>query len=68
MKNNVTTALPVRASFGETMRPGKWWIQPVAVFLGLGFFIGYGTWAAFQGEHYHFENYLSPFYSPELFG
>ena len=68
MNKNVTTALPVRASFGETMRPGKWWIQPVAVFLGLGFFIGYGTWAAFQGEHYHFENYLSPFYSPELFG
>ena len=26
------------------------------------------TWALFQGEHYHFGNYLSPFYSPELFG
>src|SRR5262249_38707590 len=25
-------------------------------------------WAAFQAEHYTFGPYLSPFYSPELFG
>ena len=68
MSKNVTTSLPVASSFGETMRPGKWWIEPLAVVLGLGFFITYSTWAAFQGEHYHFGNYLSPFYSPELFG
>ena len=37
-------------------------------FIGLGAFVVYSTWAAFQGEHYHFENYLSPFYSPEIFG
>ena len=29
---------------------------------------GYTTWALFQGEYYWFGNYLSPFYSPELFG
>jgi hypothetical protein len=28
----------------------------------------YSTWAAFQGDHYAFGNYLSPFYSPEIFG
>jgi hypothetical protein len=38
------------------------------VFLGLSAFIVYGTWAAFQGEHYHVGPYLSPFYAPELFG
>ena len=38
------------------------------VFLGLSTFIIYSTWAAFQGEHYSLGNYLSPFYSPEIFG
>lgn len=65
------TSLPVlteKRPFGATMRPDAWWIQPVAVFLGLSAFIVYSTWAAFQGNHYAFGNYLSPFYSPELFG
>jgi hypothetical protein len=34
----------------------------------LGAFVVYSTWAAFQGDHYAFGNYLSPFYSPEIFG
>ncbi len=38
------------------------------MFLGFSAFIAYSTWAAFQGEHYHSGPYLSPFYSPELFG
>jgi hypothetical protein len=63
-----STALPVRRSFGQTSRPDAWWLQPAAVFLGLSLFIVYSTWAAFQGEHYAFGSYLSPFYSPELFG
>ncbi|HEX5760411.1 MAG TPA: succinate dehydrogenase [Thermoanaerobaculia bacterium] len=54
--------------FGETARRDLWWVQPIAVFLGLSAFVVYSTWAAFQGEHYHFGPYLSPFYSPELFG
>jgi hypothetical protein len=54
--------------FGRTSRPDAWWIQPLAVFLGLAAFIVYSTWAAFQGEHYAFGPYLSPFYSPEVFG
>jgi hypothetical protein len=28
----------------------------------------YATWAAFQGSHYYWGPYLSPFYSPEIFG
>ena len=55
-------------TFGETMRTDAWWIQPAVTFLVLGSFVVYSTWAALQGNHYHFGNYLSPFYSPELFG
>lgn len=54
--------------FGQTSRNDAWWVQPVAVFLGLSAFIIYSTWAAFQGEHYAFGPYLSPMYSPEVFG
>ena len=50
------------------MRTGAWWLQPLLVFLGLSAFVAYSTWAAFQGNHYRFGPYLSPFYSPELFG
>ncbi|MGH7657939.1 MAG: succinate dehydrogenase, partial [Gemmatimonadales bacterium] len=44
------------------------WVQPLVVFLLLTAFIVYATWAAFQGEHYTAGNYLSPFYSPVLWG
>ncbi len=54
--------------FGETTRRDAWWLQPLAVFLGLGTFLSYTTWASLQGNHYFFGPYLSPFYSPELFG
>src|SRR5208283_2081218 len=60
--------LLVRSQFAQTSRRDNWWIQPVAVFLGLSTFIAYSTWAAMQGQHYRFGPYLSPFYSPELFG
>ena len=43
-------------------------MQPAIVLLLLSSFIVYATWAAFQGEHYTYGPYLSPFYSPELFG
>src|SRR5216110_2393856 len=58
----------VRAQFAQTSRRDNWWMQPLAVFLGLSTFIVYSTWAAMQGDHYRFGPYLSPFYSPELFG
>lgn len=63
------TPLPIAPrGFGETMRTDAWWLQPLVVFLALSAFVVYSTWAAFQGEHYTAGPYLSPFYSPELFG
>ena len=66
--NGSTAATIPRRSFGQTMRADVWWLQPLLVFLGLSAFVVYSTWAAFQGAHYFFGNYISPFYSPELFG
>ncbi|MDT8369511.1 MAG: hypothetical protein RQ745_09915 [Longimicrobiales bacterium] len=63
-----SATLPSVRSFGETARPDAWWVKPLVIFLGLSAFIVYSTWAAFQGEHYAAGPYLSPFYSPELFG
>jgi hypothetical protein len=60
-------SLPKR-HFGETARRDVWWVQPLFVTLGLSAFVIYVTWAAFQGQHYTWGPYLSPFYSPELFG
>jgi hypothetical protein len=72
-----TGALPKQRGFGETTRSDAWWLQPFLVFLGFSAFIVYSTWAALQGTrsdqcYYWYgqdgANYLSPFYSPELFG
>jgi hypothetical protein len=61
--------LPViRRRFGDTMRRDPWWVQPAIVLTILSSFVVYATWAAFQGRHYAYGPYLSPFYSPELFG
>jgi hypothetical protein len=57
-----------RSAFGKTSRRDVWWATPLTVFLVLAGFIIYSTWAAFQGAHYEFGPYLSPFYSPLLFG
>ena len=62
------TGVLEQRAFGETKRKDAWWVQPLVVFLGLSAFLVYSTWAAFQGEHYTSGNYLSPFYSPEIFG
>jgi len=57
-----------RRSFGQTLRRDAWWVQPLFVFVGLTAFVVYATWAAFQGNHYEWGPYISPFYSPLLFG
>src|SRR3954471_20311219 len=55
--------------FGKTSRRDNWWLQPAATFVVLSLFIVYATWAALQGQYYWVgDHYLSPFYSPELFG
>jgi len=54
--------------FGNTHRTDVWWVSPTFVAIAFISFIIYVTWAAFQGENYWFGPYLSPLYSPELFG
>jgi hypothetical protein len=64
-------AIPVRVvprGFGETSRKDQWWATPLAIFVGLGLFVIYATWAAFQNAHYTYGPYLSPFYAPEIWG
>jgi hypothetical protein len=58
----------VPRGFGETQRRDTWWWEPVLVFTVLGAFVVYATWAAFQNAHYEYGPYLSPFYSPVLWG
>ena len=55
-----------RRGFLQTARRDVWWLQPLAIFLVLGGFLVYGTWAALQNAHYSYGPYLSPFYSPLL--
>ncbi|MBM4187944.1 MAG: succinate dehydrogenase [Gemmatimonadetes bacterium] len=57
-----------RRRYGETMRQDAWWVEPLIVFVILTSFLVYATWAAFQNAHYTAGPYLSPFYSPEIFG
>jgi hypothetical protein len=52
----------------QTERKDAWWVPQLLTFLVLTSFIVYATWAAFQGEHYTYGPYLSPFYAPEIFG
>jgi hypothetical protein len=68
--------LPPQRRFAQTTRPDAWWVQPLAVFLGFTAFIVYSTWAAFHPLYhgncaYWFHgngaDYLSPFFSPQLF-
>ena len=58
----------MQAGFGITARTDAWWVRPLVIFVVLSAFIVYATWAAFQGQHYAAGPYLSPFYSPLLFG
>jgi len=57
-----------RLSFGETRRNDTWWLKPLVVFVILTAFVVCSTWAAFQNAYYAWGPYLSPMYSPELWG
>ena len=61
-------ALSSHGRFGRTARRDAWWVQPLLTTLALSAFVAYATWAAFQGQHYFWGPYISPFYSPEIFG
>ena len=70
MASTPLPVLPPQRSFGETLRRDSWWAAPLTVFIILGGFLVYATWAAFQNAHYTVAGtgYLSPFYSPEIWG
>jgi hypothetical protein len=65
--------------FGQTGRKDAWWLQPLAVLLGLLAFIVYANVALFQGKYFEIRQdpatfsgplvapYLAPFYAPLLF-
>lgn len=57
-----------RRGWLETSRRDTWWVTPLVVFTILSAFVIYSTWAALQNAHYQYGNYLSPFYSPLIFG
>jgi hypothetical protein len=52
--------------YGNTSRTDSWVVAPTVQALGFLAAIVYSTWAAFQGDHYLHEPYLSPFYSPTV--
>ncbi len=54
----------------QTQRKDTWWVQPLVVFIGFGIFVVYTTYRVFEGAHFLPEHapYLTPFYSPLLFG
>jgi hypothetical protein len=54
--------------YGQSSRKDTWWVRPWLIFIGLSSFVVYVTWAAFQGKYYSHGSYISPLYSPELFG
>jgi len=64
-------AVPVKIlprGWGETERRDVWWVEPLLVVIVFSSFLAYGTWAAMQNAHFEYGPYLSPFYSPLLFG
>lgn len=62
------STLPAQRRFGETTRRDAWWAPSAATFLGFTAFIIYATWAGYSNAHYEYGPYLSPMYSPLLFG
>ena len=68
VKPFVRKPLPVIRTFGQTSRTDNWWWFPLLTIVVFGGFVIYATWAAFQGNYYTSGPYLSPFYSPEIFG
>ncbi|HMV66115.1 MAG TPA: succinate dehydrogenase [Myxococcota bacterium] len=66
--SDLGASLPKPARFLETSRTDTWWLEPLLVFLGLGFFIVYGTWSILNGANYVYGPYMSPLYGLEIYG
>ncbi len=61
-------ASAARRGFGQTSRNDAWWLQPLTVFIGLSIFLVYANFRVFQNAYFEFGGYLTPFYSPLLWG
>jgi hypothetical protein len=50
----------------RTLRTDRWWLPPLANFIGLTAWVAYATVRAFMQQDYYVAeyNYLTPFYSP----
>ncbi len=57
-----------RMGWNQTRRQDAWWLEPMIAFIVFSSFIGYATYRALTGGHYAVGGYLSPFFSPELWG
>ena len=58
---------PPRAQIEDkTLRTDRWWLYPLATFIGFTLFVIYSTWRAFMARDFYSSPYLSPFYSPCL--
>jgi len=66
--SHANLTLPAPRKFGATSRRDAWWAQSALTFTILSGFIVYTTWAMLQSGNYEFGPYLSPLYSPLLFG
>ncbi len=64
----VDKPLPPQRKFLETYRKDLWWVQPTITLIVFGFFIVYATAGVLMPVNYWFGNYLSPMYSPEIWG
>ncbi len=75
-RDSAPTAIPVEIGKPRggprdrrTLRKDSWWQSPTVTVVILSTFVGYSTFAAFQGRNYYVgsgrhRNLLSPFYSP----
>src|SRR5262249_16290377 len=77
------STLGKQEGFGVTARRDAWWVGPSLTVIGLSAFLIYGTWAAWQGDHFEIRRtpsgridwehgrpvapYLSPFFPPPLY-
>jgi hypothetical protein len=65
MTNGVRS--PLRAHItARTLRTDRWWLPPIAVFVGLSAWVAYATVRVFLQSNYWVgeHHYLTPFYSP----
>jgi hypothetical protein len=63
-----STSLPAAPRFGQTTRQDAWWLPSAVTLFVFTSFIVYSTWAGYSGADFEFGPYLSPMYSPLLFG